>query len=377
MTVLFLIALAILVQAYLGYPLSLMMLRTLLGDRSRHARGDDLPAVSLVISAYNEELVIRRKIENSRALDYPEERLEIIVVSDGSTDRTEAIVRDFESRNVGLRAFKGRQGKVACLNRVIPDLRSDLVVMSDANSMYEPGSLRQLVSHFVDPRIGCVCGRLRYVNPQDLASGRGELIYWAYEGLIKRLESSLGSLLGANGAIYAFRRTLFRPVDPLMFCDDVIPGRIALEGYLTIYDPRARCEEVTAAEKVERHRRARHASFGLRSMLHLAAEALRSRRFLLAYQCISHRILRWAGGLSLGVLLVSSVFLPDPWRAAALAGQGVFYGAAGLGFLASRLGARASTLYLPYYFLVINLAGLAGLRAFLLRADSPFWEPRQ
>lgn len=377
MTTLFLISAGILLHAYLGYPVSLALLRLVLGDRSRHVRGEALPRVTLLISAYNEERVIHRKIENSLALDYPRERLRIIVVSDGSTDRTEAIARRFAGRGVEVSAFQGRQGKVACLNRVIPDLDSDLVVMSDANSMYEPESLRRLVRHFADPRVGCACGRLLYVNPRALPAGEGEQIYWAYEGVIKVLESSLGSLLGANGAIYAFRKELFRPVDPLMFCDDVIPIRIAVRGYVTIYDPEARCTEETADEPVERRRRRRHASFGLRSMLQVSREAFRRGRFLILYQCICHRILRWTGGLALGGIVISSAFLRQPWNALAIWGQALFYGAAALGFLASRLGFRAPALYLPYYFFAIHAAGLGGLGAFLLRTDRPHWEPRR
>jgi cellulose synthase/poly-beta-1,6-N-acetylglucosamine synthase-like glycosyltransferase len=377
MTALFLVAAAILLQAYAGYPFSLLLLRFVLGNRSRHARGEALPVVSLVISAYNEEKVIRRKIENSLDLDYPKDRLEIHVVSDGSTDQTEAIVREFENRGVVLHALVGRRGKVAGLNDVIPGLRSDLIVMSDANSIYGRESLRHLVRHFADPRVGCVCGRLLYLNPRGIHSGRGERVYWTYEGAVKRLESSLGSLLGANGAIYAYRRELFRPVDPLMFCDDVIPVRIAIEGYLAIYDPEAPCTEEAAEEAVERHRRARHASFGLRSMLFLMAQSFRRGRLRILYQCLSHRILRWAGGPALLAVLFAAPFLPRPWNSAALAGQGAFYTIALLGFLASRLGRVLTPLYLPYYFLVINLAGLRGLVRFVRRTDTPYWEPRQ
>ena len=323
MNALFVLTFAILVQAYAGYPLSLLLLSILLGRRSRHAVGEHLPTVALVISAYNEGSVLRRKIENSLALDYPGDRLEIVVVSDGSTDDTEAIVRAAGDPRVSLRAFRGRRGKVACLNEVLPTLRSEVIVMSDANSIYEPQSLRLLVRHFADPRVGCVCGRLRYHNPRGLSAGRGERVYWAYEGLIKRLESSLGSLLGANGAIYAYRRDLFRPVDPLMFCDDVIPVRIALEGWLTIYDPQAACLEEAVGEEVERRRRARHASFGMRSMLSLAAAGLRRGRALLVYQCLSHRILRvvqidplqTCGHLQLIGAPTGAVEVPTKWTA--------------------------------------------------------------
>lgn len=376
MTFVVLACAAVLLQAYAGYPLSLLMLRLVLGDRSVHAIRDGTPGVSLVISAHNEGRVLRRKLENCLNLDYPADRLRIYVVSDGSTDDTDQIAHAFSPR-VELRAFPGRHGKVACLNRVVPELLTDLVVMSDANSLYEPDSLRRLVRHFADERIGCVCGELRYANRRRLAAGDGERVYWSYEGLIKRLESSLGSLLGANGVIYAYRTRLFRPVDPLMFCDDIIPIRIALAGFLTIYDTEAACTEESVDEEVEMRRRKRHASFGLRSMLHAAGEAIRRGRFLILYQCVSHRVLRWLGGAALACMVVAAPFLPAPLSHLALSALGVFFGAALAGFLADRLGLRVAPLYLCYYLLVIHVAGLAGLLAFLLRTDRPYWEPRQ
>ncbi|MFQ5877221.1 MAG: glycosyltransferase family 2 protein [Acidobacteriota bacterium] len=376
MTILFLLFLLVLVQAYVGYPLSLMVLRLVLGDRSRHRLGDRTPSVSLLISAYNEEAVIRRKLENTLALDYPADRLDRIVISDGSTDRTEPIAREFGHRGIQLRAFKGRRGKVSCLNEVIPTLKSDVVVMSDANSIYSTDALKRLVRHFADPRIGCVCGRLTYVNPTRQIAGDGERLYWSYEGAVKKLESALGQLLGANGAMYAFRSERFEPVDPLMFCDDVIPVRITLAGYLTIYDPEACCTEEAVSEGAETRRRRRHASFGMRSMLRLTREALAAGRPLVAYQCVSHRILRWLGGPALLGMMTITPWLPPPWREAALAGQGTLYLAAGIGFIASRLRAGPSWLYLPYYFLVITVAGVAGLVALARRTDRPYWEPR-
>jgi len=377
MTGLCLIALAVLIQAYVGYPLSLTLLRLVLGRRARHAQGAGTPSITLVISAYNEGLAIRQKIENSLALDYPVDRLRCIVVSDGSSDATNPIVREYADRGIELRCFPDRQGKVACLNQVIPTLTSELVVMSDANSIYDKQSLRKLVRHFADERTGCVCGLLSYVNPRKLLSGEGERLYWSYETCIKALESGLGSLLGANGAIYAYRRALFRPVDPLMFCDDVVPIRIALAGYLTIFDPEARCSEEAADERVEMRRRARHASFGMRSMGEVAAEALKRGRLLILYQCVSHRVLRWAGGACLIVLLLGTPFLPHPWAGVAATAQALLYAGAAAGYLASRSGLRLTLLYLPYYFLAISAAGLAGLGSLLLGRDTPYWEPRR
>jgi len=377
--VLFWLCVGIFIQAYLGYPISLLIFRFVLRRRNVHGQEGciNLPSVTLVISAYNEATVIRSKIENCLLLDYPRSLLRIVLISDGSTDSTEAIAMEYADRGIELCAFEGRQGKVACLNQVIPTLQTDLIVMSDANSMYERNSLRQLAGHFSNPEIGCVCGRLRYVNPRNLAAGDGERIYWRYEGWIKRLESALGSLLGANGAIYAYRRELFRPVNPLMFCDDVIPIRIAIAGFVTIYDPTASCNEEAADEHVERRRRKRHASFGLRSMLALIAEAARAGRPLIVYQCICHRILRWAGGPALCGLLISCLYLPPPWARLLLAAQILFYLAALTGYLVNRAGLNLRPVYFPYYFFVIHMAGLVGLWALIKRADRAYWEPRQ
>lgn len=377
MIILFACCLFLLVHAYFLYPLSLAVLALVAGDRGRHRVSDATPAVTLVISVYNEERWIERKLENSLALDYPRALLKIVVVSDGSSDRTVALARSFEGRGVEVRALEGRRGKVACLNVVIPTLTTDLVVMSDANSMYDPQSIRRLVAHFGDERIGCVCGRLRYENPGGDRAGEAETIYWGYEGWIKTLESRAGALLGANGAIYAYRRPLFRPVNPLMFCDDVIPIRIAIAGRLAIYAPEAWCTEQTSPESVEMRRRRRHASFGLRSMLQMMGEALQRGRLLVLYECLSHRVLRWLGGLAILGILVSTPFLPPPLRTPAVMVQAVAYLIAAVGYVLDRAGFRLRPAYAVCYGIAIHAAGLAGLYNLVMRRDRPFWEPRQ
>ncbi|HKQ97357.1 MAG TPA: glycosyltransferase, partial [Candidatus Polarisedimenticolia bacterium] len=256
-------------------------------------------------------------------------------------------------------------------------LTSELVVMSDANSMYRPDALRRLVAHFARARVGCVCGRLAYTNPGHESAGESERVYWGYEGMIKRLESRLGSLLGANGAIYAYRRPLFRWVDPLTFCDDVIPIRVAVAGYEVIYDPAAVCVEEAAPEAVEIRRRRRHASFGMRSMGLVMREAARAGRWFVVYQCLSHRVLRWLGGPALILIAVSTPFLPEAIRVPAMVAQGALYGLAAAGWILDRFGLRIRPAYLAYYVLAIHAAGLTGLFRLLAGSDRPHWEPRQ
>lgn len=375
------VAVLLLAHAYAGYPLSLLALATAGWRRGASkptpVRATGPPTVALVISAYNEEACMEAKIANTLALDYPRHRLRVIVVSDGSTDRTEAIVRAHGAEGIELAALPGRRGKVACLNQVIPGLDTDLVVMSDANSMYRPDAVRRLAAHFDAPEIGCVCGRLSYVNPREEAAGEGEAVYWGYEDVIKRLESRIGSLLGANGSIYGYRRELFRAVDPLTFCDDVIPIRVAISGRRVIYDPDARCTEEASPERVELRRRRRHASFGMRSMLLVIGEAASSGRWFVVYQCVSHRVLRWLGGPAIATIILATPFLPDPWRTASAAVLALFGALALAGWLLDRQGLRLRPAYLAFYLLAIHAAGLTGLVRFLLGGDRPFWEPRQ
>jgi cellulose synthase/poly-beta-1,6-N-acetylglucosamine synthase-like glycosyltransferase len=369
-------AAAALLQAYVLYPLSLLLKRRLPAGRAERDPAV-WPTITLLISAYNEERTLRRKLENVATLDYPRDRLRTIVVSDGSTDATEAIAAGFAPAGIELASFAGRQGKVACLNLVLPRVTSDLVVMSDANSMYESSSLKRLARHFEAEEVGCVCGELLYENPERLSSGVGERAYWDYERWVKRVEGSRGILLGANGAIYAYRRALFEPVDPRMFCDDVIPIRIRIAGHLVLYEPQARCAEEAVGEQTELRRRRRHASFGMRSMLAMVREAMRRGRPLVAYQAVSHRILRWFGGVWLLLILIGTPWLPTPFRMMVAWGQGMLYGAALLGFVLDRMGIRVTILYLPYYAMALTAAGMAGLCNLVLDTDRPFWEPRQ
>ena len=353
-------AFSLIFYIYLGYPLLLWVLSRFFKKSFRS--GSETPTVTLVIAAHNEEAVIARKLENSLALDYPGDRLSFAVASDASTDGTNAIVAGFRDRGVRLFAFSERGGKIAALNRVVPQLDSEIIVMSDANGMYDPRAVRRLVRHFSDPRIGCVCGELRYTNPGRSSAGRGESAYWRYEVAVKKMESAMGHLLGANGGIFAFRRVLREPVPPVMANDFVTPVKISLRGYHVIYDPEALCFEQSSQTMGNEFRRhSRFASRGLIAGCYLLALALRRLHLPMIFTLISHRLLRWLSGTLLITALIANAFTLQGLWGMLFGGQLLFYLSALMGFGLTRLGRRFRPLTLPYYFCMLNLAGLAGL----------------
>ena len=207
MAILFWLTAGLLAFHDFGYPLLLGLLAKLKRTEPLPA-GEESPPVTLIISVYNEEDVIRERLENCRTLDYPRDKLRILVVSDGSTDKTHDIVAEYAGEGVELEVVQGRVGKTGALNQVIPRLDTEIVVFTDANSMLRPDAIRQLVRHFADPRVGAVCGELQLTG--DGAEGA----YWRYEKAIKQFESKVSTPTVLNGALYALRRDLHRPMNP-------------------------------------------------------------------------------------------------------------------------------------------------------------------
>ena len=373
MTVLFWIALGALLYMYAGYPLLVWILARLVGREPQ--RTGAVPSVSLLIPAYNEEAHIETKLRNSLALDYPQDRLEIIVASDGSTDRTNAIVQQFASRGVTLLAMPQNIGKSAMLNRAVPQLAGEIIVFSDASSELEPQALRTLVRSFADPRIGCVCGlyRLRG-SPGDLR-GEGEGLYWAYETFIKRQESRLHSILGAHGAFYAIRKSLFQPLEGGAINDDyLIPMRVVEAGFRAVYDPDAVAwERELASVEGEFARRRRIAAGNCQQIVRLR-HLLNPQHGWVALTFLSHKVLRTLAPLFMIAVLVTSLWLPSGWRAAAAGGQALLYGSAVAGYWCQRLGKRVAWLSAPLYFCLGNLAMLAGLVNYATNPKGLVWE---
>src|SRR6516225_2877581 len=245
MLVLFWIAFALLLYLYVGYP-ALAWVRAQCCPRPRPRR---LPpadyAVTVIVVAHNEEDRIRPRLDNLLALDYPKDKLEILLASDGSTDGTVARACEYNEADVRIRPFAARRGKAAVLNEVIPSARGEIVVLADARQRFEPGALRALVRNFGDPQVGAVSGTLTLTPSADGATvGKGTCFYWRYESFIRRCESRAGSTVGATGAIYAIRRDLFEPMPPDTILDDVlIPLRIVRRGYRVQLEPAARAHD--------------------------------------------------------------------------------------------------------------------------------------
>ncbi len=373
-TVAFWAAAVLLAQTYFLYPLWLVLLARVRPGRPRSPALPQLwPTVSLVVAAHDEAGCIGEKLRNSLALDYPPDRLEVLIGSDGSTDGTDAIVGAYPDPRVHLSAAP-RAGKTSVLNRCIPAARGEVLVLSDANTRIDPGALRALVRHFDDPEVGAVCGRLQLHNPTR--AEYEESAYWKYESWLKALEGTQGAVVGANGGLYALRRSLFTRLPPSTIVDDfVIPLRLLDQGYRVLYEPGALAsEETTEDYGREFGRRARIAAGNFQS-LGLVPGLLSPLRGFPAFAFWSHKILRWCAPALMLVALAANVALLDrPFFRVTLAAQLGFYALAALGSLAigpSRLQRIASA---AYYFVIMNLAIVVGFWRFLRHSQGAAWE---
>ncbi|MFN4258903.1 MAG: glycosyltransferase family 2 protein [Gemmataceae bacterium] len=325
--VIFWLSLAGLFFTYAGYPFIIWCCARLFGKKpAPPARTDDLPRVSLLIAAYNEEAVIAERIDNALRLDYPADKLEIVIASDGSSDATNDIVRRYAPRGVRLLAYPARRGKATVLNDSVPRLSGDIVIFSDANTFFDPDAARRLVRWFHDPRVGMVCGRLVLIDPQHGRNVDG--LYWKYETFLKQCENRLGALLGANGAIYAVRRPLYRPIPANTILDDLLIPLLAVlrSGKGLLYDDEAVAREETPPHLTsEFHRRARIGAGGFQSIFVLW-KLLHPRHGWLAFSFFSHKVLRWFSPFLLIILLLSNaLLLTKPWYQFTMLGQLGFY----------------------------------------------------
>ncbi|MHB8873732.1 MAG: glycosyltransferase family 2 protein [Myxococcaceae bacterium] len=376
----------LLLHTYLFYPLALVAIdalahavRSVRGLNALPEEGEGaakdayLPSVTLVVAAHNEVACIERKVEDSLALDYPRDRLQVLVGSDGSTDGTDEIVRRRRDPRLVLSRAE-RAGKTTVLNRCIPLASGEIVVLTDANTEIDAPAVKKLVRHFADPEVGAVCGRLVLYNPSR--PGYEESAYWSYESLIKLFEGRRGAVLGANGGLYAIRRTLFTRLPSQTIVDDfVIPARILARGYRVLYEPLAVArEETTEDYGREFGRRARIAAGNFQSLSMLKGLLSPFAGFP-AFAFWSHKVVRWcAPALMLLALAANAALLDRTFYRVTFVLQGTFYGlalAGRLGVFKGRLRRAASA---AYYFVAMNAALAVGFWRFLRHTQAPAWE---
>jgi cellulose synthase/poly-beta-1,6-N-acetylglucosamine synthase-like glycosyltransferase len=374
--IIFWLSAAALAYAYVGYPVLVWLVARLRPRAVRRAEFE--PAVSVVITAYNEERDLASKLENTLALDYPFEKLEVIVASDCSSDRTDEIARSYAARGVRLHRQAERLGKTAAQNAAVELARGEVILFSDATTLYQPDVLRAMLPNFADPSVGCVAGKLIYVDPAATSVGRGAKSYWGYETFLKTHESRACSLIGASGCLYAVRRSAYVPLYHEACSDFIIATKMVEQGLRAVYEPAAVCTEET-------NRRAdKELAMRVRVIAQTYTDLWRHRGLLnplrggfYSVELLSHKVMRYLVPLFLLLTFVSSAALAPRslFFAAAFAGQSAFYAAALAGWLSERAGARVKLLSLPHYFVLANLAAVVAFYKFARGERYARWEP--
>ncbi len=361
---------------YVGYPVVIFLLSRLFRQPVRRAM--ILPRVSMIIAARNEEEGIGRKLENALRLNYPPEKFEIIVASDASTDQTDEIVRGFAPRGVVLHRNEVRQGKTRAQYTAVGVSSGEILVFSDATTMYESDVIHKIVRNFADPTVGCVGGQLIYVENKESAVGKGCRSYWDYEKFLKQSESQLGSLIGVSGCLYAVRRSCQAKLASDMIDDFVIATEIRLQGLRTVYEPEAISMEDTNHRRQDEWRMRVRVIEQTMRVLHRYREVLSLRKHgAFAFQMICHKLLRYAVPVLLAIALVANWFAwsgNNIFKYVFVAHVG-FYGLAALGWIGERSGLRMGLVAIPYYFTILNLATVSAFLKFLRGQSYVVWEP--
>jgi biofilm PGA synthesis N-glycosyltransferase PgaC len=387
LAILFWLSVFLIIYTYIGYPVLISLIAKLIPFQDRVSDISN-PSVTLLITAYNEEAVIEKKIENSLRLDYPRDRLQIIVAADGSSDRTPQIVSKFHDRGVELTHTSLRDGKLAAINRAIAQARGDIVVFSDANNMYDRDAVQKLTAPFSDHTVGATTGAKLIIQDGSELSG-AEGIYWKYESWIKTNETILGTCTSSVGEILAIRRELYNPPPNHIINDDYyIVLDLIKRGFRVFYVPEARSfEYISATARDEMVRRTRM-NTGKYQAIFMSYGLLPFNRPVLLWQIISHKYFRaflpfgFIGALLTNIFLVllqrdtstSLLRMSAPYAWTFLSMQLFFYLLAALGNLVKFQGLLGKLVYLPTYLVNSNIAILRGFYGFISGKQTNIWE---
>lgn len=376
----FWIGILVVLYTYLGYGFVIYILSKI--KKRKPSAGfieEELPAVTFIVAAYNEEEFIESKIANTLALNYPPHKLNLVFVTDGSSDNTPNIIKRYSS--IKLFHEPARKGKIHAVNRVMRTVNTPITIFSDANTFLNADAIRNIVRHYADPQVGGVAGEKRiFKNESDNASGAGEGLYWKYESFLKKKDSEVHSVVGAAGELFSVRTALYKePAENIIIEDFYLSMCIAADGYRFFYEPDA-CATETASASVEEEwkRKVRISAGGFQAMAKLS-HVLNPFRFgILTFQYISHRVLRW----TLAPLALPLVFLANLWLTTtgswfyllAMLGQVGFYTLAVAGYANRDRKISIKGFFVPYYFCVMNLSVYAGFFRHLKGRQSVVWE---
>ena len=358
-----------------GYPLLSLALAAIV--RRKVDKQPITPRVTYIIAAYNEEDSIAEKLRQTLDLDYPADRLEIIVASDGSTDSTDEIVKSFGDRGVKLYRAEGRLGKTATLNGAVAAATGDIVIFSDATGIYSPQAIRELAANFNDPTVGCVTGRVSYRYGRD-ATSEGFRFYQKIAVAIREAESRFGSQTSVSGSIHAIRRELYRPAHPAFSLDVIDAVHAVAGGCRVVYEGQAVSIEESRTRLGDEFRCRVRISVRTTSMIpYILSQLIRHGRFGYLFQMVSHKFLRWYLWLTLVVALTTSIVLAwrSPFYAVLAVLQIAGYAAGLIGLLAARWKVRLPFVSFITFFLMGNAAACVGALKCLRGQRMPRWEP--
>lgn len=383
MKITFWISLFIIFYTFIGYGILLYLIIRIKRAWKRtpeiKSQNENLPTCTLLVAAYNEADFITEKITNTLALNYPQEKLSFLFVTDGSVDRTAEIISHYPE--IRLMHTAERKGKIAAVHRAMGTVKSEVVVFTDANTFLNADALIYICRHYADPLVGVVAGekRLRVDETADATAGEG--FYWKYESKLKEWDAELYSVVGAAGELFSIKTALYEPVEPDSILDDfMISMRIAEKGFRIVYEPEAYATE-SASENIaeELKRKIRIAAGGIQSVIRLKSLFNIFKFPVLSFQYISHRVLRWTitPFLLALVFILNGILALDSgelFYTLLFAAQAVFYLLAISGWLLERRKLRVKALFIPYYFCVMNYAVIAGMIRYAYGKQSVIWD---
>jgi cellulose synthase/poly-beta-1,6-N-acetylglucosamine synthase-like glycosyltransferase len=362
---------------YAGYPLFLVICSLFRKDVYLRKKMHEF-CVTMFIPVYNEESVIKKKIENCLHLNYPKDKIRFILILDGCNDKTENIASSFVDQRLKIIKLKRRNGKAKALREAILKAKGDIYVFTDANAIYEENAINNLVRNFINDSIVGVCGNLNYNDCGLTHTSQSEGIYWKYENLIKKFESKLGTLITANGAIYAIRKEYFFNIDDDLADDLLVELNISSKGKRLIYEPEAKAYEVAPQEaKEEFLRRIRIVNQGIKASCRHADLILKSGLFFI-FEYLSHKVLRWLTPfIMITAFIANAILLQSFIYTAMFVLQIIFYSLAVMGLFFGKKRMNFKLLNLPFYFCLLNAAALFGIFSAIFKKDFSTWEKAQ